>query len=114
MASYSFTWNTLRYTDSDGVVSVAADLEGTAEGFGTVLGTITFRPAGYTSGTFDFVMVSYPETGDSVIARGSGEHSLDAPGRWSTSGTSTLSNGDNYKHEGNLDLANRSWSGTFG
>ena len=114
MANYSFNWTSLTFRDTDGVVSVSADMVGTADGFGTVLGTVTFRPASQPSGTFDFVLVQYPESGDGVISRGQGEWKRLAGGKWSTSGTSVLTNGDQYKHEGEILLDKQSWSGTFG
>ena len=114
MANYSFNWTSLTFSETDGVVSVAADVVGNADGFGTVLGTVTFRPASQPSGTFDFVLVQYPEEGDGVISRGQGDWKRIAGDRWSTSGTSVLSNGDEFKHEGEINLGAQSWSGTFG
>lgn len=59
MANSEFTATSLTYTEADGVITVHANWEGTAEGFGTVHGTASFQPAGATSGTYNGVWVSY-------------------------------------------------------
>lgn len=62
MANFAFSNNTLIYTESDGVVSVTVNLEGTADGFGVVFGTLIAEPVGAPSGTYKYVGASYPET----------------------------------------------------
>ncbi len=115
MANFSFTNNTAIYTESDGVITVTLNLEGTADGYGAVLGTLTAEPAGASSGTYQFVGVSYPETGPSATAIGTGTWSQIDNDTWSTSGTTDISDVDaTVKAEGELRLSTRSWSGTFG
>lgn len=114
MATFSFTNTTAIYRENDGVISVELDLVGTAEGYGTVLGTMFAEPAGAPSGTYKIVCVSYPETGGSETAIGTGEWHQKDGDTWLTSGTSTISNAGTVPAEGELRLSSRTWSGTFG
>lgn len=115
MANFSFGNNTALYTESNGVITVTLNLEGTAEGYGAVLGTMTAEPAGASSGTYKIVCVSYPESGQSATAIGSGTWTQIDADTWSTSGTTEISDLDGaVKAEGELRLSARSWSGTFG
>ena len=113
MPSFAFNWNTITFSESDGDVVATINFEGTAEGFGVVLGTIVVYGAGTPSGTYDFLGVSFPEEGEQVIGRGNGEWRQVAPHRWENTQTTTLSNGQTVKGEGVFDLPNRTWSGTF-
>jgi hypothetical protein len=51
MPSFSFNWNTITFSESEGQVHATITLEGTAEGFGTVLATLVAHGAGTPSGT---------------------------------------------------------------
>ncbi|MDQ1499727.1 MAG: hypothetical protein QOD57_3484 [Actinomycetota bacterium] len=113
MPSFSFNWNTITFSEAEGQVDATITLEGTAEGFGTVLATLVAHGAGTPSGNYDFLAVSFPETGEQVIGRGNGEWRQVAADRWESSGPTTLSTGDTVKGEGVFDLPNRTWSGTF-
>jgi hypothetical protein len=113
MADFSFNWNTITFSESDGGVVATINIEGTAEGFGTVLGTLTVHNAGTPSGTYEMLAVSFPEAGEQVIGRGTGDWRQVAPHRWESTQTTALSTGDTVKGEGIFDLPNRSWSGTF-
>jgi hypothetical protein len=107
-ATGGMTWN-----ESNGVVSVEINFEGTADGYGTVLGTYTGEPAGAPSGTYKYVGSSFSETGDQSVAIGSGEWTKLDGDNWSTTGATTIDNNE-FKVEGRLRLSDRSWSGTFG
>ena len=114
MASYSFNWNTITFTEgSDGVITATIPLEGTAEGFGVVFGTMQARGAGTTMGTYELVAMNFPESGDQVIARGSGEWQKVGQDKWTSQGTSDLSTGETIKADGVFDLVARTWSGNF-
>ena len=113
MADFSFNWNTITFSESDGGVIATINIEGTADGFGIVLGTWTVHGAGTPSGTYEMLAVSFPEAGEQVIGRGIGEWRQVAPDRWESSQTTSLSTGDSIKGEGIFDLPNRSWSGSF-
>jgi hypothetical protein len=114
MAEFSFNVVTMTLTETDGVVTNLINVEGTAEGFGAVVGTVTVASrAGETSGTYRLVLENFPETGDGVTALGDGEWSKVAWDRFSTAGPTTLSNGETIKGDGVFDFSARTWSGTF-
>jgi hypothetical protein len=125
MGSYSFNWTTITFSESEGQVVATINLEGTAEGLGTVLGTLTARGAGTPSGTYEILAVSFPEAvGEQVTASGSGDWTQVAGDRWTSQGTAVLSRwitrhgtppdyGDHIKVDGVFLLAERTWSGTF-
>ena len=114
MPSYEFSWNTITFSESGGQLTATINLEGTAEGFGTVMGTLSAHGAGTPSGTYDLLCVSFPESGEQVIARGTGEWTQAAGDRWTSTGSADLSTGDSVKAEGVFLLQERTWSGTFG
>ncbi len=113
MAEFSFNVLTLTLSEADGVVTNTINLEGQVDGFGSVVGTVTAAPVAQLSGTYSFVLANFPETGDQVTSLGEGEWTKIAWDRWSTTGTSTVSSGEAFKHEGTFDLTARTWSGTF-
>jgi hypothetical protein len=96
MPTFAYTWSTGTLTQSDGTVSAAIPLEGTVEGFGTVFGTLHSHNVGKPSGTWEFIGVSFPESGEQVTGLGS-----------------DLSTGQTVKSEGVFSLTERTWSGTF-
>jgi hypothetical protein len=100
-------------TQSGGTVSVAIPMEGTAEGFGPVFGTLHSHNVGKPSGTFEFIAVSFPDSGEQVTCLGTGEWTQVAPGQWTTVGPAELSTGQTIKGEGVFSLTERTWSGTF-
>lgn len=55
-----------------GSLVVQANFEGTATGFGAVMGTMNATPAGQPNGTFDFCVASYPDDGNSMTGIGRG------------------------------------------
>lgn len=114
MPTFAFTFSPGTATQSGGTVSSAVPLEGTAEGFGPVFGTIHFHNVGKPSGTYELVLVSFPDSGEQVTSLGTGEWTLVAPGQWTTVGSYELSTGETGKGEGVFSLADRTWSGTFG
>lgn len=115
MAEFSFNVVTMTISEADGVITNTINMEGVAEGFGAVVGTATVpsRP-GDVTGTYSFVLVNFPETGDGVSSVGEGEWSKIAWDRFTTIGTSSVSSGESFKHDAVFDFAARTWSGTFG
>jgi hypothetical protein len=113
MPTFSFNWNTITFSEIDGDVMASINIEGTAEGFGTVLGTLHCHNAGSPAGTYEMLAVSFPESGEQVIGRGTGEWRQVAPHRWESTQTTVLSTGQTVKGEGIFDLPNRTWSGSF-
>lgn len=114
MAHFSYNVVGMTLSEANGVVTNLINVEGTAEGFGAVVGTITVASrAGDNSGTYKTVFVNFPETGDGLSCTGSGDWSKVAWNRFDTVGTGTLSSGESLKDEGVFDFAARTWAGTF-
>jgi hypothetical protein len=113
MPNFSTTWNTITLSESGGDVIATINFEGTADGFGPIMGTLTCQGAGTPSGTYQMLAVSFPEQGEQVIGRGTGEWRQVAPDRWESTQTTDLSTGDSIKGQGIFDLPNRTWSGSF-
>jgi len=61
--NFSFNWNTITFSEANGMVDATINLEGTAEGFGVVLATLVAHGAGTPSGTFDFSGCPSPRPG---------------------------------------------------
>ncbi len=113
MPNFSFNWNTITFSQDGDDVVATINIEGTADGFGIVLGSLTCHGIGTPSGTYEMLAVSYPEQGEQVVGRGQGEWQQVAPHRWESQQTPQLSTGDTIKGEGIFDLPNRTWSGSF-
>lgn len=96
---------------SEDAINVQGNVEGTATGFGPVLGTATFTNAGRKSGTWTFCGVAYLENGDSVSGIAHGTHESSGVHKWRTRGVEKLSDGRTVALEGEIDLAARSWTG---
>lgn len=102
----------LTFTEGPGEsLNVQGNLEGTATGFGTVLGTTSFTNAGEKSGTWKFCGVAYLENGDSITGIAHGTHESSGVHTWRTRGVERLSDGRTVALEGEVDLAARSWTG---
>ena len=113
MPTFSFSWSNGPMSYSDGTVTAAIPLEGTAEGFGVVFGTLYAHGVGTPTGTYEFVGVSFPASGEQVIGHGTGSWTQVAPDRWTTTGPTELSTGQTVKGDGVFSLTERTWSGTF-
>lgn len=73
---FSFNVVTMTLGEANGVVTNLINVEGTADGFGAVVGTITAASrAGDSSGTYSVVLANFPQTGDGVTSTGDGEWS---------------------------------------
>jgi hypothetical protein len=94
-----------------GSTLVHANVDGTATGFGAVLGTGTFVVG--KSGTHDWCGAAYLDNGDIVLTNGKGTHESSGQHKWRTQDIHYLSNGQTLGVEGEIDLAARTWSGKF-
>jgi hypothetical protein len=92
-------------------VIVQANFEGSATGFGAVLGTMTAASAGQKNGTWSWCAAAYLDNGDSVTGNGQGTFSSGGTNKWRTQGFIHISDGRTISNEGELDLATRTWSG---
>jgi hypothetical protein len=113
MPTFAYTWTNGTMTQSDGILSAALPFEGPTEGFGNVYGTLHTHNVGKPSGTYEFIGVSFQDSGEHVTGIGTGEWTQVAPGQWSTVGSTELSTGQTVKGEGVFSLTERTWSGTF-
>lgn len=92
-------------------MSVQGNLEGTATGFGPVLGTIAVTNVGGKSGTWKFCGAAYLENGDTLTGVGHGTYDTIGAHKWRTHGIEQLSDGRTVAIEGEVALATRTWSG---
>ena len=92
--------------------------EGTATGFGAVFGTLTvdlsFDDVAAISGTCRWVVVAFlPDGGrDGGAAEGTWTQHA-GRNAWSMNLTGTSASGQKMRSEDEIDLANRSWTGTL-
>jgi len=114
VGEFSLKAITLTFTPGPaGSTLVQVNYEGTATGFGAVLGTATYVSAGMKSGTWSWCAGAYLDNGESVT--GTGQGTIESSGRhkWHTRGSLQISDGRSLGLEGEVDLTARSWSGTL-
>jgi len=109
----SFSMQATSVTVSPGVAGstlIRVNYEGTADGFGTIVGTGTFV-GGPKGGALGWCGVAYSETGDQLTSNGSGAYESVGVNRWGTSAVIHISDGSAVLSEGVIDLASRSLTG---
>jgi hypothetical protein len=110
IGEFSFKLTSLNFSAGPaGSVIIQVNCEGTATGFGTVAGTLATIPG--KSGTFSWCGAAYLDDGGLVTSTGSGVHESVGKHRWRTRGDVVISDGRTLSAEGELTLADRSWSG---
>lgn len=110
LGEFSFKFTSLTITPGPAASTIiGGNCEGTASGFGTILGTATF--VGGKSGTYSYCAVAYLDNGEEITGAGSGSYESNGKHRWKTEGVVQLSNGGTVVAEGEIDLASRSWNG---
>ena len=107
--SFSMKITTVSYTEDGATV----DCDGTADNFGTVLGTMTFKTSepGAQSGALSWRGQAYLENGDVVGAVGEGSFEALGNHKWRTRLVINISDGQVFGSDGVLDLAKRSLTG---
>ncbi len=114
IGEYSFKFTSITLTPGPGgSVLVQGNCEGpaTVRGqSGTILGTVTFVGGG-KSGTFSTCSQNYRDDGEVTSASGSGSYESIGKHRWRTQGFVEASTGQSAATEGEIDLAERSWTG---
>ena len=112
ITEFSLKITSLTYSEGAGdSLNVQGNVEGTATGFGPVLGTAAFTNAGEKSGTWKFCGVAYLANGDSLKGVAHGTHESSGVHKWRTRAIEHLSDGRTVALEGEIDLAARSWTG---
>ena len=118
-SEFSYKMTGLSYTANDNEeITSSSDWEGTATGFGAVFGTliVTFplAEANAPTGVCTWVGGATPDDGtvlgtigEGTWQRPEGEH------KWNIALTAKVSNGDRLRGQGVVDLATRSFTGTF-
>jgi len=109
---YSFKFTSFTLTPGPGgSIVIQGNCEGTATGYGTGLGTMT--AVGGNSGTVSWCARHFLESGELLSVSGSGTYESSGKNRWRTQLVHQLSDGRRVASDGEVDLANRSWKGTF-
>lgn len=108
---FSFQITSTSYAGEEGTVQVNVD--GTATGFGTVLGTMTFAVAepGAKSGALRWRGQGFLENGEQVAGTGEGHWEEIGQHRWRTRMVVHTSDGQVFGSDGQLDLATRTLKG---
>ena len=110
LGSYEFKSTGTRYSE-DGS-GAASDFDGTATGFGTVLGTLIVRgEPGATGGTASWRGQSFLDNGERSVAMGEGTWEDCGTNQWRVRLIVNTSDGQTFATDGVLDLASRSLNG---
>jgi len=102
-------------TSTSGELLQIVNVEGTATGYGTVLGTVTFHPdaPGVQSGKVAWVGTGYLENGEMVGGTGSGVFEQSAKHRWRVRVIMRISDGTVLLSDGELLLEGRTYRGSM-
>ena len=110
VGEFSLKFTSLTLTPGPaGSIVTQGNCEGSATGYGTVLGTGAF--VGGKSGTFSACWAAYLDNGEQLSGIGSGTYESSGKHRWRTQHVIQISNGTSIVNEGEIDLATRSWTG---
>lgn len=86
--------------------------DGTATGFGTVLGTLTARGEPDTSrGTMSWVGQGFLDNGTVIVGTAQGTYEMTGKHKWRVRGINQTSDGQNFASDGTIDLASRTYVG---
>ena len=116
VGEFSFTSTSSTVSASpDGGASTQVNLEGTASGYGTVLGTMTFfaDAPGAKSGTTSWVGTGYLENGDQVGGLGQGVFQESGTHKWRVRSLIQISDGTVILTDGEIALDGRTYVGTI-
>jgi hypothetical protein len=92
--------------------SVQVNVEGSATGYGTVFGTLTFRgEPGAKSGALSWRGQGFLPSGETVIGSGEGHWQESGKHKWRTRLIVSTSDGNCHASDGVLDLKSRTLSG---
>ena len=110
IGSFSLKITSVSYAD-DGAATV--DCDGTADGFGTVLGSLTFVAGepGAKRGALRWRGGAFLDGGEALQAVGEGAYEEIGKHKWRTRLIVSVSDGQIFGSDGELDLAGRSLKG---
>lgn len=92
--------------------SVQVNLDGTATGYGTVLGTLTFKgEPGAKSGPLSWRGQGFLDNGETITGTGEGTWEESGKHKWRTRLIVSTSDGKCHASDGQLDLKTRTLSG---
>jgi len=92
--------------------TVEVNLDGTAAGYGTVLGTLTFKgEPGAKSGPLSWRGQGFLDSGETVVGTGEGTWEESGKHKWRTRLLVSTSDGKCHVSDGQLDLKTRTLSG---
>jgi len=112
VGEFSFKFTSFRNTAGPaGSVFIECNCEGTATGYGTVLGTLT--AVGAKGGTLGWCASGHLDNGDQLFGQGTGMFESVGKHQWRTKLSIQISDGRSILTEGEADLATRSWKGTI-
>ena len=110
IGQFSLKATSTRYSAEGAGVEI--DLDGTATGYGTVLGTLHLRgEPGAKGGTCSWRGQGFLENGETVIGVGEGTWQEIGKHQWRTRMVVTTSDGNTHGSDGRLNLDGRSLSG---
>ncbi len=113
---FSFKSTSITFVEAPGGGGVThVNLEGTATGFGTVLGTLSFfaDTQGAEGGRTHWVGTAYLENGDEVYGSSGGVWQRLGNHKWRVRGTLATSAGSVYQTDGVISLDGRTYKGTL-
>ncbi len=110
LGSYELKQSRLGYSEDGSTIT--ADYDGTATGFGTVLGSLILQVTpGSTQGTCSWRGQSFQDNGDRSVAKGEGTWEDCGTNQWRIRLLVNSSDGQTFGTDGVLDLASRSLKG---
>ena len=110
IGQFSFNATSTTYPEEGGRVQINCD--GTADNFGTVVGTMTFRgEPGAKSGPLSWRGQGFLDNGETVAGTGEGSWEEMGKHQWRTRLIVSTSDGQCFASDGHLDLATRTLKG---
>ena len=110
IGTFSLKSTSTHYNEAGG--SVAIDYDGTATGYGTVLGTLTLRgEPGAKTGPCTLTGQGFLESGEIISGTGQGTWEELGKHQWRTRMIVATSDGRAHASDGKLELASRTLSG---
>jgi len=112
-SKFKATWTSINLRQGDaGNMIAEVNMEGTAEGFGLFVGTMTVTPAAAQSGTWQWVSACWLDAGGSMDLVGQGRFDADRPKHFKASGLLRDLLGITMELESTIDMASKTWEGT--